>query len=157
MKKFFLAVFFLASISVAFAAPPHPVEQTLCPVMEGNPIKKEIFVEYHGKKVFFCCDFCKSQFQQQPEKYLPKLPQFSATPTHHLEDVNQGSYNGHLTAASLIVPFGIGTFVFLTITLLTGFFMKKHRKILFPWHWKLAALTFLLAVSHVISLFLGHQ
>ncbi|MHC5088699.1 MAG: efflux RND transporter periplasmic adaptor subunit [Planctomycetota bacterium] len=55
-----------------------PGEQTLCPVMD-NPINKEVFVEYRGKKVYFCCSGCDETFLADPEKYLPKLPQFQQT------------------------------------------------------------------------------
>jgi YHS domain-containing protein len=51
-------------------------EQTICPVM-GNPIDKNIFVEYQGKKVYFCCKGCPDIFKANPEKYLAKLPQFA--------------------------------------------------------------------------------
>ena len=50
-------------------------EQTMCPVMNA-PINKDIFVEYEGKKVYFCCPGCPEEFQKNPEKYLGKLPQF---------------------------------------------------------------------------------
>jgi YHS domain-containing protein len=50
-------------------------EQTICPVM-GNPIDKDVFVEYKGKKVYFCCPDCKAKFNADPEKYIAKLPQF---------------------------------------------------------------------------------
>jgi YHS domain-containing protein len=50
-------------------------EQTICPVM-GGAIDKNIFVEYKGKKVYFCCEDCKKKFEAEPEKYLAKLPQF---------------------------------------------------------------------------------
>jgi len=49
--------------------------QTICPVMEGA-INKNIFTEYKGKKVYFCCPGCKEKFEKEPEKYLAKLPQF---------------------------------------------------------------------------------
>jgi YHS domain-containing protein len=52
-------------------------EQTMCPVMEGNKIDKNVFVEYKGKKVYFCCTQCKAAFEKEPEKYLAKLPQFA--------------------------------------------------------------------------------
>jgi YHS domain-containing protein len=52
------------------------VEQTMCPVMDGNKIDKNVFVEYKGKKVYFCCPECKAKFQANPEKYLTNLPQF---------------------------------------------------------------------------------
>ena len=50
-------------------------EQTLCPVMD-QPINKELFVEYEGKKVYFCCPGCEETFAKAPEKYIEKLPQF---------------------------------------------------------------------------------
>jgi len=50
--------------------------QTVCPVMAG-PIKKDIFVDYKGKKVYFCCPSCKAKFNSDPESFLSKLPQFS--------------------------------------------------------------------------------
>ncbi|MEJ2701835.1 MAG: YHS domain-containing protein [Sedimentisphaerales bacterium] len=50
-------------------------EQTICPVM-GNPINKDVFVEYKGKKVYFCCPDCVEKFKADPEKYVAKLPQF---------------------------------------------------------------------------------
>jgi YHS domain-containing protein len=50
-------------------------QQTTCPVM-GNPIDPAVFVEYKGKKVYFCCRGCDKKFQEDPEKYLAQLPQF---------------------------------------------------------------------------------
>ena len=50
-------------------------EQTTCPVM-GGAINKAIFVEYQGKKVYFCCGGCPDAFKANPEKYIAKLPQF---------------------------------------------------------------------------------
>ena len=50
-------------------------EQTLCPVM-GGAINKKYFIEYQGKKVFFCCPGCEEVFLKEPEKYMEKLPQF---------------------------------------------------------------------------------
>jgi YHS domain-containing protein len=51
-------------------------EQTLCPVT-GDKIDKKVFVEYKGKKVYFCCSMCVDQFNKNPEKYISKLPQFA--------------------------------------------------------------------------------
>ena len=50
-------------------------EQKLCPVM-GGEINKELYTEYKGKKVYFCCPECEEKFKEEPEKYLSKLPQF---------------------------------------------------------------------------------
>jgi YHS domain-containing protein len=63
------------------AAPAEPnkvaaaMEQTTCPVM-GGAVDKSVFVEYKGKKVYFCCPECKAEFEKEPEKYVAKLPQF---------------------------------------------------------------------------------
>ncbi len=51
------------------------IEQTTCPVMDA-PINKALFVEYKGKKVYFCCPGCEEKFNAEPEKYIAKLPQF---------------------------------------------------------------------------------
>ena len=52
------------------------IEQTTCPIMD-SPINKALFTEYKGKKVYFCCSGCKEKFEQEPEKYIAKLPQFN--------------------------------------------------------------------------------
>ncbi|HSV27602.1 MAG TPA: YHS domain-containing protein [Sedimentisphaerales bacterium] len=63
------------------AAPASPnsvtaaAEQTICPVMAGL-IDKNVFVEYKGQRVYFCCPGCKDEFEKDPEKYIEKLPQF---------------------------------------------------------------------------------
>ncbi|MBN2589446.1 MAG: YHS domain-containing protein [Sedimentisphaerales bacterium] len=44
--------------------------------MKGNPINTDIFVEYEGKKVYFCCTSCKADFLDNPDKYIADLPQF---------------------------------------------------------------------------------
>ncbi len=51
------------------------IEQTTCPIM-GTAINKALFTEYKGKKVYFCCPGCEDKFNEEPEKYIAKLPQF---------------------------------------------------------------------------------
>jgi YHS domain-containing protein len=58
------------------AAVTDVIEQTTCPIM-GAPINKNLFTEYKGKKVYFCCPGCKEKFEEAPEQYLAKLPQFN--------------------------------------------------------------------------------
>ncbi|MEN6308818.1 MAG: YHS domain-containing protein [Anaerohalosphaeraceae bacterium] len=57
-------------------AVPGAGEQTTCPVMVGKPIDKNLFVEYKGKKVYFCCKGCIAEFNKEPEKYVKLLQQF---------------------------------------------------------------------------------
>lgn len=51
------------------------IVQTTCPVM-GGAIDKDIFTEYKGEKVYFCCAGCVDKFKANPEEYIAKLPQF---------------------------------------------------------------------------------
>ena len=46
--------------------------QEICPVM-GGKINKDIYVDYKGRRVFFCCESCKQSFSEDPGKYLKKL------------------------------------------------------------------------------------
>ncbi|MFB0551807.1 MAG: YHS domain-containing protein [Phycisphaerae bacterium] len=65
-----------AMVDEAAEAVAAAIEQTDCPVM-GGAINKGLFTEYKGKKVYFCCPGCKEKFEEEPEKYIAKLPQFS--------------------------------------------------------------------------------
>lgn len=51
-----------------FAAGP----QKVCPVM-GTAIDKKIYVDYKGKRVYFCCSMCPAEFNKNPEKYIKKM------------------------------------------------------------------------------------
>lgn len=46
--------------------------QKKCPVM-GGTINKEIYVDYQGKRIYFCCPACPKEFMKDPDKYLKKL------------------------------------------------------------------------------------
>ncbi|GEM_PF-454534 len=46
-----------------------PIAQKICPVM-GDPINPKIYVDYNGRRVYFCCNACPSLFKKDPEKYL---------------------------------------------------------------------------------------
>ncbi len=46
--------------------------QTTCPV-RGDPINKDVYVDYKGKRVYFCCAGCPNVFNKDPEKYLKIL------------------------------------------------------------------------------------
>jgi uncharacterized membrane protein/YHS domain-containing protein len=78
----------------------HAAEQTLCPVMEGSPVKQDIYVDHQGQRVYFCCLVCQAAFTKDPEKYIPKLPQFSALPESHDDDQGHDHAVDHGTAKS---------------------------------------------------------
>ena len=47
--------------------------QTKCAVNVGNPINKKIFVDYEGKRIYFCCFMCPQEFKKDPAKYIQKM------------------------------------------------------------------------------------
>lgn len=142
--------------------------QKTCPVMVGNKIDPNIFSEYQGKKVYFCCESCKANFDAAPEKYLARLPQFSTDEKEaHVTQVEAAEHEGHVHEepesrslsfpwGRLIVPMGITTFSLLVLTFLAGWFMAKKRKLLFRWHRRLAIATLVSATIHALLVILFH-
>jgi YHS domain-containing protein len=76
-KMLFLAlVLGLLAVGPALAAEAKP--QTVCPVLGGN-INKQVYLDYQGKRVFFCCRGCDAQFRKDPEKYMKKIQEQGIT------------------------------------------------------------------------------
>lgn len=46
--------------------------QTACPVM-GRAIDKNIYVDYGGKRIYFCCEDCPKAFEKDPAKFMKKI------------------------------------------------------------------------------------
>ena len=55
-----------------------PGGQTTCPIM-GGAIRKDIYADYDGKRVYFCCNGCVSTFKSDPAKYIKKLEDAGVT------------------------------------------------------------------------------
>jgi YHS domain-containing protein len=66
--------FLLAPLGPVYAAEQTAVgkPQTTCPVLSG-PINKSVFVDYKGKRVYFCCDGCQKDFNKDPDGYIKKM------------------------------------------------------------------------------------
>ncbi|XOF32783.1 MAG: YHS domain-containing protein [Candidatus Electrothrix sp. YB6] len=78
IKPFGLAVFcFFMLLSFAGSALAAP--QTTCPVM-GGKINKEIYADYQGQRVYFCCAACLPKFNEDPETYLAKMQEMGQEP-----------------------------------------------------------------------------
>jgi xanthine dehydrogenase accessory factor len=74
-----------ATIGTETVPPLPPCEAIGPPVAEAeagcyvNPVcgmsveiaKAKHVVDYGGRKVYFCCDGCKAEFERAPERYLP--------------------------------------------------------------------------------------
>jgi YHS domain-containing protein len=76
-----LAAFAAGSV---WAADPKP--QTACPVLAGN-IDKNVYADYKGKRIYFCCKGCDTEFKKDPEKYMKKLQEEGVT----LEPIPSGA------------------------------------------------------------------
>jgi YHS domain-containing protein len=78
MKKSFLLILVVCtalSLPVLGWSQPQTASgkaQTTCPVMGGN-INKNIYTDYQGKRIYFCCAGCDQEFKKDPGKYLKKL------------------------------------------------------------------------------------
>jgi len=70
---------------------PQATAQTKCPVLAGD-INREIYVDYKGKRIYFCCAGCDEEFKKDPEKYLKKLKEQGVT----LEPAPAGAANTKL-------------------------------------------------------------
>ena len=53
--------------------------QTECPVLNGK-IDRNIYLDYQGKRVYFCCASCKDEFLKDPGKYLKQMESEGVTP-----------------------------------------------------------------------------
>ena len=73
----------ISLVVLALAAGPalaadQPKPQTLCPVLGGN-VDKKVYVDYQGKRIYFCCQGCDAEFKKDPEKYMKKLQEQGIT------------------------------------------------------------------------------
>ena len=60
----------------------HPQRlQVRCPVM-GGKVNLEVFTEYKGRRVYYCCPGCDEKFKADPAKYLAKLRDLSTDQVH---------------------------------------------------------------------------
>jgi YHS domain-containing protein len=91
MKKKLISVIvaLVLAISVAgvgWAAPPPLIEKSMarksqvaCPV-QGGKINKDIYADYQGQRVYFCCPDCIPIFKKNPEAYLKKMREQGVVP-----------------------------------------------------------------------------
>jgi len=47
------------------------IAQKFCPV-RGKPISKDVYIDYEGKRVYFCCPMCVDTFEKDPAQYPVK-------------------------------------------------------------------------------------
>lgn len=54
--------------------------QTACPVSGETLEGKTVFTDFEGRRVYFCCNKCKSMFTKNEQKYLKKLDEMMPAP-----------------------------------------------------------------------------
>ena len=47
-------------------------KQTKCPVM-GGAINRDVFTDYNGHRIYFCCAGCDAEFHKDPEHFLKQM------------------------------------------------------------------------------------
>ncbi len=70
---------------ILLALPAFAKPQEACPVLK-NPVNKEVYTDYQGKRVYFCCPACIDIFNQEPEKYLQIMEEAGEEPTDSPKD-----------------------------------------------------------------------
>ena len=78
----------LASVVVmAFPTQPAFAETTpgnsVCPVTPSETIDPDIFTDYEGRPVYFCCQRCRRQFEANPTEFVENLPPLDADADEH--------------------------------------------------------------------------
>ncbi|TVM15032.1 hypothetical protein DPQ33_16215 [Oceanidesulfovibrio indonesiensis] len=61
------------SLTLLLAATVFAKQQETCPVLGSELQNKEVYVDYEGKRIYFCCPGCDKQFLENPEKYLKEM------------------------------------------------------------------------------------
>ena len=78
-KKLTIAATLCLSLIISAAGGAFAATQTTCPIM-GGPINKELYADYKGQRVYFCCMACPEEFNKNPEKYIAKLKEMGQEP-----------------------------------------------------------------------------
>ncbi|MHC4540358.1 MAG: hypothetical protein ACYS74_11320 [Planctomycetota bacterium] len=127
---------------------------TLCPVVPEMKADPDIFTEYQGKRIYFCCPNCRATFIKSPEQYLSRLPQFAKTALHAGHE-----HEGHdlgAALAGLIKPAGFTTLSLLGLTVAAALLCRKSPRLLLKWHKRLGITTLAVAATHAILVLIAH-
>lgn len=86
MMTMIVATVLAFSVAAGWATEPPMMEKPLagktqvaCPVRGGN-VDKNLYADYKGQRIYFCCKGCDEEFKKNPEKYLEKMKSQGVTP-----------------------------------------------------------------------------
>lgn len=69
----------LAGAGFAADSPAPGLGQAVCPVM-GGKTNPNLYADYQGQRVYFCCPGCVDAFKKDPERYLKKMKEQQTAP-----------------------------------------------------------------------------
>ncbi|MDD2717647.1 MAG: hypothetical protein PHW04_17295 [Candidatus Wallbacteria bacterium] len=156
MRIILILLTFLFLMPALGSAQADEITNKLCPVMEGNPVDPNIFVDYQGKRVYLCCEICRAEFTAHPEKYLSKLPQFQSSTLEASASVQQSETQPakkRPQIGKLIQPLGLVTALLMLIAVITGLNIRKSPKKLFKLHKYLGILALIIGAAHGFLVF----
>jgi YHS domain-containing protein len=130
--------------------------QTTCPVIVGNPIDKNIYTDYKGKRVYFCCNSCKAKFEKNPEKYLSNLPQFASALESNHNHASHEDGGDLLIPAGLIVPMGIITLSLVALTVALSVFRRVNVRLMMKWHKRMGIAALISGAAHAVLVLIAH-
>ena len=92
---------------------PDPVDPGFCPVQPDEPASVEIFADYNGRRYYFCCESCRTDFLSDPARFdslaqpqestrVAELPFFNPRP-----DAYSRTFWGRIGAVILLVRDGL--------------------------------------------------
>jgi YHS domain-containing protein len=64
--------------------------QTTCPVSGEELEEKKIYLDFEGRRVYFCCEKCPVKFEEDPQSFLSKMD-----PTTEEEKEHGHKHTGH--------------------------------------------------------------
>jgi YHS domain-containing protein len=77
MVSLVVCAFLFAGSAVLLAKETKQADR--CVIM-GGKINKDVYVDYKGQRVYFCCAGCIKEFNKNPEKYLRMMKEAGVVP-----------------------------------------------------------------------------
>lgn len=79
MKPFIIPALMLAIAPLAVKGDTNPppatasARQTLCPVMKGRQVNRNLFIDHEGYRIYLCCGPCVKFGKRNPSKVIAMM------------------------------------------------------------------------------------
>ncbi len=82
-----LALLLLSLVAVAlppgYALAEVDPGNLMCPVTPSETVDREIYTDFEGRRVYFCCQRCRRQFEANPAEFTGNLPSATSSIDEH--------------------------------------------------------------------------